>query len=661
MRWVLVLLLVNCACRAAGQEIVLPLDQGWWARQEGSATWFPAQVPGVVHTDLLRNGLIPDPYVDMNADSVQWIERTGWVYELDIVLDGTMLGHEHADLVFKGLDTFADVYLNDSLLGRTDNMFRTWEWDVKSRLRAGNNRLRVAFRSPVAEGMRLRQAQELDLPHDNDPSGASPFVRKAAYHFGWDFAPRLVTSGIWRPVELRFWDDARIESVSVRSVSGPSAFHFNVQLAGNARPDHRIRVFLDDVQVAEEPCRARTVELACPVASPKLWWPHGHGEQALYRYRVELVAKGQVIGTASGRAGLRTVELVQDPDSVGRNFHFKVNGRPLFAQGCNIVPPDMFLPRAGDEGWVRLVADMREAEMNMVRVWAGGVYPPEAFFDACDTAGIMVWQDVMLANLPSFQAENLCTLEAEVREQALRIGNHPSLALWCGNNELAVAWRYWGWQERYGLSAGDQLRIESGYEALFEGGIPEWIRSGPEVPYVHTSPLSNWGSEAGLRSGNLHYWGVWHADSTFASFANNVGRFVSEYGFQSYPDSSTLARYLSPEHCRLGDPVLVARQRSYRTDRPIHRAIANEGLPVPNGLEAWCATTQHVQAIAYERAIAAHVGAAPWCMGTLLWQLNDVWPGPSWSIIDHDGVRKQAYERVKQAYRANLLRTSGRP
>lgn len=531
------------------QPVHVPLNDGWRFQRMDEGTWHPAEVPGVVHTDLLRAGLIPDPYRDLNVDSVQWIEDVDWVYERTITADDTLLAHAHIDLVCKGLDTFAEVHLNDSLLGRADNMFRTWRWPIEKALRPGANRLRIVFRSPVREGEERRAAYGLQLPHDNDPSGVSPYVRKAAYQFGWDFCPRLVTCGIWQPVELRCWEGPHFTDLRVSAVPIGDSLSLFLRTGMPWLGDGMVRFKLDGTDIAHVPIAAVDGEgvgnALRTIALPDRWWPNGAGAQPLHTFTAELLdARGKVLDRAEKRTGFRTIELVQDSDSLGRAFTFRVNGRDFFMKGCNLVPPGMFLPQAGDSAWIALVRDMRRAHMNMVRVWAGGVYPPDAFFDACDTAGILVWQDLMLANLPPGDAAFVENITAEASEQVDRLASHPSLALLCGDNELDVAWRNWGWQERYHLHGADSARVAHDHAAL-QARLRRIARTAG-IAFTPTSPLSNWGSAEGLRSGDLHYWGVWHGDSTFASFAGNVGRFVSEYGFQSYPDSSTLVRYIDP-------------------------------------------------------------------------------------------------------------------
>ncbi|HMU12693.1 MAG: glycoside hydrolase family 2 protein [Bacteroidetes bacterium] len=658
-RAILLITVVCCmACVLHAQEVLVPLNNGWRFQQVGKDRWYDAEVPGVVQTDLLRHGLIPDFYRGSNIDSVQWIENEDWEYRRTILVADTLLRHGHLDLVFKGLDTFAEVYLNDSLVGRANNMFRTWEWEVKDLLREGPNELRVIFRSPIREGAKLRDAYGIQLPHDNDPSGVSPYIRKAAYQFGWDFCPRLVTSGIWQGVELRGWSVGRIRQVVPTQFDHGNTVHLKVVVDSDGAVGELDSKCGTTVQLWE-PDSERPAVLNCSghldgvtfrIKRPKRWDPRGSGEQPLYRVRTRLTCDDTVRSVHEMRIGIRTVEFDTTRDADGQAFAFKVNGKNVFMKGCNIVPPHMVPSLDADRKWVELVKHMCEAGMNMVRVWAGGIYPPDAFFDACDTAGILVWQDHMYAQLPPGSKSFMENAEQEAFQQQHRLLRHPSLAIWCGNNELDVAWKNWGWQERYHLHGADSISVANASTELFNarnGYLSPFFRS---PLYTPTSPLSNWGNAEGLTRGDLHYWGVWHGDSAFSSFANNVGRFVSEYGFQSYPDSALLARYNPPSELYLGSPTMKRLQRSYKTDKPIIDAIKRELGVEPRTLGAFIRASQEVQARAYRMAIEAHLGARPRCMGTLFWQLNDCWPGPSWSLIDYEGHWKPGMYAVQRAY-----------
>ena len=656
---VLVPLLFGCQQDSTTEEW-LTLSGAWHFQELGSSAWQVAAVPGTVHTDLMAAGIIPDPYVGSNVDSVQWVGERDWVYEREFTVSAALLAQEEVELVFKGLDTFAEITLNDSPIGAADNMFRSWSFPVKPLLREGTNILRVTFSSALRKGAQLLEAYGRSLPADNDGGAikVSPFVRKAGIHFGWDFAPRLVTCGIWQDVGLRAWSGRRIGGVRVEqeAAHGKRTLRFHVDICSRPDTDGELVLSLNGTELARSVApdgvgwRAHDIEVVLPDTG--LWWPRGSGAQRLQSCKVEWVDGGVVRSRWEALIGLRSIVLDQDTDKFGRAFTFLVNDTAVFAQGANLVPPDMFLPRAGDGAWVRLVNDMAECNMNMARIWGGGVYPPDAFFQACDATGIMVWQDLMFANtmLPDDDAF-LNNVREEVEEQVRRLQHHASLALWCGNNEIDVAWHNWGWQHSYGIAPPDSTRMRDSYVALFEEAIPQWVWVlDKKVPYSSSSPISNWDNSAGLKRGDLHYWGVWHADSSFDSFKGNTGRFVSEYGFQSYPDSLSLSDYLTPKELQLGSSALAFRQRSYRTDRPILDAIRRELGFVPRTFGEFSRASQEVQAIAYGKAIEAHRNARPRCMGTLLWQLNDVWPGPSWSIIDHSGHRKAAFETVRRAY-----------
>lgn len=641
------------AIAATAQERHYPLNDGWAFRQAGTTEWRSAEVPGVVQTDLLRHGLIPDFMRGSNSDSVQWVELEDWEYRRSLFVHDSLLRHEHLDLVFKGLDTFAEVYLNDSLIGKADNMFRTWEWDVRRVLRKGENELKVIFRSPIKEGEKIRAAYGIQLPHDSDPSGVSPYIRKAAYQFGWDFCPRLVTSGIWKEVELRGWSGARIAQAEVRWIDGRA--HAIVLLEGEPAmgKDWRCDLWADGRRIGRASPRGEGrgfLKVLDGERIPK-WQPVGLGKPVVQRLEARL-SKGR-----------RTLSRVQLPlaradhhirthkDEQGYEFTPVAHGRPFFAKGCNLVPPDLVPTRCTDSAWVAQVRHMQRAGMNMVRVWAGGIYPPEAFFEACDTAGIVVWQDFMVANLLPAEGAFEGNIRAEAEEQVSRISKHPSLLLFCGNNELNVAWHNWGWQGRYSLHGVDSARVIEANLRLWTETLMAATRNLGMERYTPSSPLSNWGNAKGLTEGDLHYWGVWHGDSAFSSFRNNVGRFVSEWGFQSYPDSALLARHIPPDGLYLGSAAVKRLQRSYKTDRPIWEAIERElGEERPITLGSFIAASQRAQAKAYGLAIEAHMNARPHCMGTLLWQLNDCWPGPSWSIIDYSGNPKPAFFDVQRIF-----------
>lgn len=658
---VLVPVLFGCS-RPAPQHVQLVLEGPWTIQQDGDSLRIPATVPGTVQTDLMRAGLLPDAWHGTLADSTLWVAERSWTYSLRFDCPAATLDHRSQELVFHGIDTHAHIRLNGQLLDSTANMFRSYRLPVQGLLKERDNLLEVRILPVLREGAAARTKYGTDLPADNDTGEpkVSPYVRKAGYHFGWDFVPRTLPCGIWRPVELRAWTGPQLRTVHVRQEHRPGAVRLNIaaDVEGTARPGMVLKAYVDGAARASSTFAQGAQafsDLVVELNDTARWWPNGSGAQPLRRVRVELLEDGSMLSAWERSIGIRTVELDQSTDSIGTRFTFVVNGRPLFMKGANVVPPDVYLPRAGDSAWEAMVRDMQAIGVNMLRVWGGGVYPPDAFFNACDTAGILVWQDLMFANAmyPGDTAFR-SNVQAEVQEQVERLRHHPSLALWCGNNEVEVAWHNWGWQSTYGLSPAQQDRIWADHLALFHALIPGTIAQLDDRPYVPTSPLSNWGNAEGLRHGNLHYWGVWHGDEALDSFAQNVGRFVNEWGFQSYPDLDVLTANSGGEAPRTGTTFWASRQRSYKGDAAIRRVTDAYALPSATA-EELVASSQWCQAHGYALAIAAQRMAQPHCMGTLFWQWNDVWPGASWSVVDHRGGRKPAYHAVASAFADTLL------
>jgi len=659
--WPFLLLLVACADRTP-QPVSLPLAGPWTVQQDNDSLRIAARVPGTVQTDLMRAGLLPNPWHGTLADSTLWVAERAWTYTLHFDCPAGTLEHDNQELVFHGIDTYAHIRLNGQLLDSTSNMFRSYRLPVEGLLKERDNLLEVRILPVLRVGAAARAKYGMDLPADNDTGEpkVSPYVRKAGYHFGWDFVPRTLPCGIWRPVELRAWTGPQLSAVHVRQEHRSGAVRLNIAagVEGTARAGMVLKAYVDGTERASSTFAQGAhafADLVVDLADTARWWPNGSGAQPMRRVRVELLERGSVLSAWERSIGIRTVELDQSTDSIGTRFTFVVNGRPLFMKGANVVPPDAYLPRAGDSAWVAMVRDMRAIGVNMLRVWGGGVYPPDAFFNACDTAGILVWQDLMFANAmyPGDTAFR-SNVQAEVQQQVERLRHHPSLALWCGNNEVEVAWHNWGWQSTYGLGQAQQDLIWADHRGLFHGLIPGTIAALDDRPYVPTSPLSNWGNAKGLRHGNLHYWGVWHGDEALESFAQNVGRFVNEWGFQSYPDLDVLTANNPGEAPRTGTAFWASRQRSYKGDAAIHRVTDAYALPSATA-EELVASSQWCQAHGYALAIAAQRMAEPYCMGTLFWQWNDVWPGASWSVVDHRGRHKPAYHAVASAFADTLL------
>ena len=658
MRLVLAGLSIAFMQSISAQSIETSLNSGWQFRQVGTETWYPATVPGTVHTDLLANGLIDDPFKDNNEKKLHWIEKENWEYRMVFNVDAEQLNHKHHELYFEGLDTYAEVFLNGEQILDANNMFRSWRVDVSGKLKEKGNELQIVFTSPILKNDSIARAN-VKLPGGTDTSAYPvwPYTRKAAYHFSWDWAPRFVTSGIWKDINLKSWSNYVVRDVFYQTNSlGENSAFLTAWIAIQSDQKQIIDAVINEDTIQIELKEGNNYHQEyIHIDNPILWWPNGRGEPYLYMYEFGIIhSTDSMVETNVQNVGLRTVELINEPDSIGTSFYFKINGKPIFMKGANYVPQDVFLPRVKPEQYERLLKQVKDAGMNMLRVWGGGVYEREIFYDLCDEYGILVWQDFMFAGtmypIDSSFKENV-TLE--VAEQIARLKKHPCLALWCGNNEIEVAWKNWGWQKQYSYSEDDSTKLWNNYTGLFETELNTLVAIvDGKTPYVPTSPQSNWGTPKNFNHGSMHYWGTWHGNDDFSGFEKNIGRFMVEWGFQSYPDYDLLAEYISPENLLLDAEAIQNRQKSYVGNKKIldfinqYRIWGGEIDSI--SFEFFVQQSQIVQALGYEQALKAHLSNQPHCMGTLLWQLNDCWPGASWSIINYNGKPKAAYWEVKR-------------
>lgn len=651
--------------------ITRAIDAGWRFRRAGDAEWHAARVPGCVHTDLLSNNLIEDPFYRDNESKYQWIERENWEYRTTVTLDAAFLERERIQILFEGLDTYAHVYINDSLVIEADNMFRTWMASCKDLLRTGENQIVVHFDSPVVVAQPSWEALPYELP-----GGPRVLTRKAAYHYGWDWGPRLVTSGIWRPVYLRAWNAGIIEEIrierenldageaalvarlgieSVREQGGTVAVWMRGgprPLAGGMSGEPRP---LAGTAVRLQPGRN---EVAVPfsISEPKLWWTNGLGEPHLYELECVLTLEAGVTDRHSVRTGIRTVEIVYERDASGRSFFVRLNGMPVFMKGANYIPPDFFATRITPGRYESIVRSAREANMNMLRVWGGGIYESASFYDLCDENGILVWQDFMFAcAMYPGDTAFVASVAEEAAENVKRLRNHPCIALWCGNNESNEGWHNWGWQAAYGLAADDSAAIWRDYVTVFHELLPGIVAThDPGRFYWPSSPLFGRADSRSLREGDAHYWGVWHDGEPFEAFIENTGRFMSEYGFQSFPAEATVESYTTPADRYLESTVMRAHQKHPRGN-DIIRTYMERWYRVPAGFGNFLYASQILQADGMKIAIEAHRRAMPRCMGSLYWQLDDCWPVTSWSGIDYAGRWKALHYAVRRAFESVIV------
>jgi beta-mannosidase len=646
------------------------LHSGWTVRPvDGSADRavpadiagraVPATVPGVVHTDLLAAGLIPDPYRDRNEDDIQWIGRAGWRYET--MFDWQPGSEDLVDLVCEGLDTVATIQLNDAPVADTANMHRSYRFAVADLLRSGANRLAVTFASALDYAEAQRDDMDY-LPASPNPAHPHPynFIRKMACNFGWDWGPVLVTAGIWRPVGLHSWSTARLArvlpAVTVEDGVGRVRVEVSLERAGGGVPVNlAARVAGVESHVVINAGEDRAV-LELQVPNPRLWWPHGHGEQHLDDLHVRLertvaaaAADTAPLDTWSRRIGFRTVRLDTSDDEVGSAFTLVVNDLPIFARGANWIPDDCFPTRVRSDRYRTRVAQARAANIDLLRVWGGGIYESDDFYDACDEAGVLVWQDFPFACAPYPEESPLCEeVEAEARENVARLMPHPSLVLWNGNNENYMGWHEWGWPE----VVGDRTWGHGYYTDLLPRVVAE---TDPTRPYWPGSPYSGRIDLPVSLDGRgcKHIWDVWNT-ADYSRYRDHVPRFVSEFGWQAPPTWATLTGSVHDDPLQPDSAGMLHHQKASDGNGKLARGLAPH-FPEPTTMEDWHFLNQLNQARAITVGVEHFRSHRGLCMGTVVWQLNDCWPVTSWAVIDGDGRLKPLWFALRRVYDPQLI------
>jgi beta-mannosidase len=549
----------------------MDIQKGWQYREIKTAKWYPATVPGEVHTDLFNNKLIEDPYYRDNEKKLEWIEKKDWEYKTTFQVTPATLKKKNAELVFDGLDTYASVYLNNQLVLKADNMFRQWRVDVKKLIKSGNNDLVIVFKS--AQNV-VDSLAKKDLPFVI-PDNPRVYVRKAQYHFGWDWGPKYTTCGIWKTPRLEAYDKKAPEKPYVMN---------------------------------------------------------------------------------------RKIELVQQPDSIGSGFYFKIDGKPVYMKGANYIPSDAFLSRMTKKEYEKVVGMAKDANMNMLRIWGGGIYEDDYFYDLCDKYGINVWQDFMFAGtmVPGDDAF-FDNVKKEVQYQVKRLRHHKSIVLWCGNNEADEAFKNWGWQKSMKMSKQDSTKLWHDYVRLFQDSIPKWVKEvDNKRPYVSSSPLFGWGRKQSITQGDSHYWGTWWGLEDIEVVHKKTGRFVSEWGMQAMPNYSSIEKFTKPEDRVLNSDVLKAHQKAgngfMKLDSYLHRYFIDSTKIKKMNVEDYTYLTQCLQYYSIKNIVGIHRSKAPYNMGTLVWQLNDCWPVASWSITDYDNRQPKAgWYAIKEAFRDDVI------
>lgn len=665
-----IILLFSCASKQ--QVVIETISSPWQFRKAGDTAWMAAKVPGCVHTDLLAFNKIPDPFYRKNEQTVKWIENVDWEYTTRFNLSGEIASYPNIDLVFEGLDTYADVYINDSLVLKADNMFLGWNVEAKKFLKKGDNTLRIYFHSAVKVGMeKLKKVPYLimaanEIAPENERTNV--FSRKAPFHYGWDWGPRLVTCGVWKPVKIVAWNDAKMEDLYIKPLSISSemaSYRVSADVMANENLSAALEVWVDNKKMASNKVELKKgtnnpgVEFT--LNKPELWWTNGLGGQKLYTVELRLVKGNTTMQSLKHRLGVRTLELAREKDSTGTSFTFKLNGVPVFMKGSNYIPSDIFTTRNTQANYKRVVQDAVDANMNMIRIWGGAIYENNEFYDLLDENGILAWNDFMFAcNMQPNDSLHLENIRKEAEYNVKRLRNHASIALWCGNNENLRAWSGWGWQEKVTKEQGQILW--GVYEKIFYQILPSVVKKmHPEVSYWPSSPQAENNKNSNPSSGDEHDWRIWFGDVPFSTYAENTCRFISEYGLQSFPEMKTIRAFASDSDMAYRSPIMEHRQRSlmpwigpgFNGNEMINTYIKRY-YKAPKDFESFVYLSQVMQAEGVKFAIEAHRRQMPHCMGSLYWQINDCWPTMSWSSVDYFGRWKALHYFVREAFKPIL-------
>ncbi len=610
----------------------------------------PAAVPGSVYHDLLTAGCIEDPFWRDNETEALKLMENDFVYSRRFEVGADLLGCESVILRCEGLDTLAEIRVNGALAGTAENMHRIWEYDVKSLLREGENDISVRFASPTKY---IREAYALSRADgSSDAMVGFPLLRKAHCMFGWDWGPRLPDAGIWRPISLLGIDTARIRDVLILQdhSRAPDAVALtvrtNLEHVGAGEAAVRVRV----TGPGGETFEACGEEAVIDIPEPKLWWPAGFGDQPLYTVTVTLEKDGAELDSSEKRIGLRTMTVTRKKDEWGESFSHCVNGVDIFAMGADYIPEDNLLPRVNPERTRKLLTDARAANMNCVRVWGGGYYPGDAFYDICDELGLLVWQDFMFAcAVYNLTDEFEANITAEFVDNVRRLRHHPSLALWCGNNEMEqfVAQGEWVSSKR---QAADYIK-------MYEYVIPKVLKTeDPQAFYWPASPSSggSFDEPQDPNRGDVHYWDVWHGLKPFTDYRNYLFRYVSEFGFQSFPCMETIESFTLPEDRNLFSYVMEKHQRNASANGRIVFYLSQMYL-YPREMSELVYASQLLQAQAMQYGVEHWRRHRGHCMGAVIWQLNDCWPVASWASIDYFGRWKALHYYAKRFFAPVLI------
>lgn len=625
------------------------LGGAWRMREADSQTWHSAHVPGSVYADLMADGTMPDPFWRENELDAFERMKKDYVYQRAFTVTEAQLAHAHVELVCEGLDTLAHVSLNGREIAFADNMHITWVWDVKEQLHAGENTLEIRFDSPILYC--AKKAEEAPGWESSDATPGFRHLRKAHCMFGWDWGPRLPDAGIWRPIFLRTWDTARLENALMLQAHHDGVVDVTIrpEIAGESAWSAEITAPDGEVLTLPETTAAEQV---ITIEHPQLWWPNGLGKQPLYRVTVRL-ATGD---TRTWRIGLRTMTVSREKDEWGEEFCHVVNGVKVFAMGADYIPEDNILARVTPERTRRLLEDCKAANFNAIRVWGGGYYPDDAFYDICDELGLLVWQDLMYACAfydltPDFER----SIRVETQQNVARLRHHASLALICGNNEMEmfmagansalINHRTWEFVPTYPHHITD-------YVKMFEYILPAIVKeTAPQTYWWPASPSSggNFDAPNDENRGDNHYWDVWHGEKPFTEYRKFFFRYASEFGFQSFPCLKSVEQFTLPDDRNIFSRVMERHQRNQAANGKI-LSYLSQTFRYPNSFDDLLYASQLMQAEAIRYGVEHWRRNRGRCMGAIIWQLNDIWPVASWASIDYYGRWKALHYAAKRFF-----------
>jgi beta-mannosidase len=624
----------------------------WNFHEKDSSTNYELGVKGTVQSVFVAQNILPNPFYGLNESKFNWIEDRDWIFESTFSLTEEKFHQPFIYLNFNNIDTYATIYVNGQEIGKSASAFIRYRFDIKPFVKIGKNTIRLHFVSPINYNKQAYKALKVKFPTPNDVNDSiqvSSMTRKPQFQFGWDWSLRMNTIGLNEPVFIESYSDNKVlqSTVQTETINENSALMKLIVVLEQV-PNKPISIQSEFIKVEKTEISGKEITFYFTVQNPKLYWPKEWGEQFLYKAPLRVFHGEQLIeSNADFYFGISKKELIQQVDEIGTSFEIHWNGKLIFCKGGDYIPQDVFLSTIDESRMKKLIDDCVLANFNMIRIWGGGYYLPDFFYRYCAEKGILIWQDFMFAcALYPGDTAFLNLVKQELDYQIPRIASHPNIAIFNGNNEVMVASKYWGFKTKYNIDTKTQEQFDENYRKLFQELIPNQVNHWATIPYVHTSPLSHWGKEEWYNNGTQHYWGVWHGSDPIEDFARKSGRFNAEYGFQSFPEYSTLLQVSEKSDWDLKSPVIKQHQKSYVGNEMILKQT-KVLFGTPRDFEDFIYLSQLTQAEAVGLAIASHRLQYPRTTGTIYWQINDCWPVSSWSSIDYYNNWKALHYRVK--------------